>query len=75
MLEAKGPGYANMMDASGQWQTWFTSYQAIENQMKNQSRAAGDRMVEWHFAEPEVANYFSKYAVNLNLENITPLSP
>jgi hypothetical protein len=68
MLEAKGPGYANMMDGSGQWQTWFTSYRAIENQMENQSRAAGDRMVEWHFAEPEVAIYFSKYAEHL--ENV-----
>ena len=29
--------------------------------MDRQSKAAPDRRIEWHFAEPEVARYFEAY--------------
>lgn len=70
MLEAKGPGYVNMMVGPDIWWRWFTGVEPIEDQMERQSKAAAGRIVEWHFAEPQVAAYFHKYAGEAGLMNI-----
>jgi hypothetical protein len=70
MLEAKGPGFADKMDGPDTWERWYTGIGPIEYQMKRQSDAAADRTVEWHFAEPETAQYFRKYAEEQDLMNI-----
>ena len=57
MLEAKGPGYADKMNGSETWTQWFRGNEQIEDQMDRQSRAAPQRKIEWHFAEPEVIGY------------------
>lgn len=38
--------------------------------MQRQARAAAGRIVEWHFAEQSVADYFSNYAERNGLTNI-----
>jgi hypothetical protein len=42
----------------------------MENQMADQSQAAVGRRVEWHFAEPSVADYFRAFAEQEKLGNI-----
>jgi filamentous hemagglutinin len=70
MLEAKGPGFADMMDGPDDWQEWFTGVAPIEAQMQSQSRTAIGRTVEWHFAEEPVADFFRSYAEKYRLSNI-----
>jgi hypothetical protein len=70
MLEAKGPGYADKMEGARDWKDWFTGSEAIEEQMRAQSRAAAGRVVEWHFAEQPVADRLRVFAVRSNLRNI-----
>jgi filamentous hemagglutinin len=70
MLEAKGPGYATFLNGQDGWRDWFTSLQEVQDQMEDQARAAAGRVVEWHFAEPGVADYFRAYAQNQNLTNV-----
>jgi Restriction endonuclease fold toxin 5 len=73
MLEAKGPGFANKMDGPRNWQDWFTGDEKIEEQMERQAGAATGRMVEWHFAEPSVADYFGVFAKENKMTNIVVL--
>ena len=63
MQEAKGPGYLDQMIDSNNWHKWYEGVQEMRDQMDRQFRAAGGRLVEWHFAEEQVANYFRAYAV------------
>jgi hypothetical protein len=70
MLEAKGPGYADKMTSDTTWQGWFEGDEEIEAQMQRQERAAAGRIVEWHFAEPAVADYFRNYAEQNDMMNI-----
>jgi hypothetical protein len=70
LLEAKGPGFQNMMDGSSDWQDWFTGLAGLEDQMERQNDAAVGRKIEWHFAEQEVADFFRAFAINQKLTNI-----
>jgi hypothetical protein len=70
MLEAKGPGYADKMDGPNDWQEWYTGAKDIGDQMKRQATAATGRMVEWHFAEKPVADFFRKFTEKNKLTNI-----
>jgi hypothetical protein len=69
MLEAKSL-YEQFMNNYGIWQEWFTGSKPIVQQMRDQSLAAVGRMVEWHFAEESVADYFRAYAAANDLTNI-----
>jgi len=69
MEEAKGPGYVARMIDPNNWQNWYRGLQSIKDQMNRQSKAARWRMVEWHFAERQVADYFARYA-RANFSNI-----
>jgi filamentous hemagglutinin len=73
MLEAKGPGYASFLDGQGGWRDWFTRLERMQSQMEDQSDAAAERLVEWHFAEQPVADYFRGYAHDNKLFNIIVL--
>jgi hypothetical protein len=59
MLEAKGPNYASKLRQNSAF-VWPNIEADMNAQVKRQSDAANasGRMVEWHFAEKEVANYF-----------------
>jgi hypothetical protein len=59
MLEAKGPNYANKLRQNSQF-VWPNIEADMNGQVERQSKAAdaSGRMVEWHFAEEEVADYF-----------------
>jgi hypothetical protein len=76
LLEAKGPGYEwAMIDPNGTpdanlWKAWYTGRAKAEKQMRDQSAAAGLRIVEWHCAEKPVADYFRWYAEVNHLTNI-----
>jgi hypothetical protein len=70
MQEAKGPGYEKRMQNQDDWDEWYEGREEIEDQMIRQSRAAGRRMVEWHFAEKPVADFFKRFAEQQHLFNI-----
>jgi hypothetical protein len=59
MLEAKGPNYAGKLEENNPF-VWPNIRDQIDGQVERQSRTAmaQGRMVEWHFAEEEVADYF-----------------
>jgi hypothetical protein len=71
MLEAKGPGYAWAMTGPDRWMTNYTGLGDILNQAAKQSAAAGDRPIEWHFAEQPVADYFREVFQGKGWSNIT----
>lgn len=62
LLEAKGPGYAWALDDNGQFFDGYRGEEKLVQQMANQSEAAGDRIVEWHAAEPAFAAYLRNLA-------------
>jgi hypothetical protein len=72
MGEAKGPNYFKFMIDPDHWYKWYQGVAKIKEQMGRQASAAGDRQVEWHFAEQGPAEYFRQYvAANpLTLSNI-----
>lgn len=72
MGEAKGPNYFKFMIDPDHWYKWYQGVDKIKEQMVRQASAAGDRQVEWHFAEQGPAEYFRRYvAANpLTLPNI-----
>jgi hypothetical protein len=70
MQEAKGPGYEKQMVSEDDWEEWYQGRQEIEDQMIRQSRAAGTRIAEWHFAEKPVADFFKRYATEQHLFNV-----
>jgi Restriction endonuclease fold toxin 5 len=70
MLEAKGLGYENFLTESGEWQDWYTGLQRLEQQAADQSIAAGQRTVEWHAADPQVAAALTQLMIRLQLKNI-----
>jgi hypothetical protein len=67
MLEAKGEEYAWAL-RNGEFFKRYRGKQEIFDQMQKQSKAAGPRLVEWHFAEEAVAIYFSKAVEALKLQ-------
>ena len=69
LLEAKGEGYARMLLDPQTWRDWFTGLVPLQQQMLDHSVYAGDRIVEYYFAEETVANYFRSYAQE-NFKNV-----
>jgi hypothetical protein len=49
LLEAKGPGYANLLDPRNV--DWSTARAKLVAQADAQVRAAGGTPIEWHVAE------------------------
>ena len=60
MLEAKGPGLAWPLEfMPDEWlRTNWKAYLDFMDQAGRQSRAAPDRIIEWHFADKSVADFF-----------------
>lgn len=68
MLEAKGEGYAWALTGPDTWQPYYTGAQQIMDQVKEQTKAAPDRAINWYFAEEPVADYFrEQFAVYPNV--------
>jgi hypothetical protein len=57
LLEAKGEGYLTFMSSPFSWHEWFTKLQDLKEQMKTHSGYAPSRIVEYHFAEKQVASW------------------
>jgi hypothetical protein len=78
LLEAKGPGYDWALNDDGEWKPWYEGKQDLSDQLKRQSEAAGNRLVEWHVAEPRVAENLRAYTQTQGYSNIrviyTPVS-
>ena len=53
MIEAKGPGFAEMMRSSSFFKDKFSA--DWREQATRQVAASGGRDIEWFFAEPEAA--------------------
>lgn len=70
MLEAKGPGYEFAMKPDGGWEDWYEGIDKLKTDLPKYSAAAGNRMVEYHFAEPRIAAYISAYVESSGLKNI-----
>ena len=66
MLEAKGPGYEWAMISDTEWREKYKGVRDARDQMRGQSEAAPDRIIEWHFAEERVAKYFRDYAARFS---------
>jgi hypothetical protein len=62
LLEAKGEGYADKMSGPDGWVKWFTGAADLMSQMQSHSDHAPGRIVEYHFAEKEVADWARQYA-------------
>jgi hypothetical protein len=59
LLEAKGPGYADLAKAAP-GRPGFTGFTLdAKNQARRQAGVAGDKVVEWHIAEQGAVPYFS----------------
>jgi Restriction endonuclease fold toxin 5 len=78
LLECKGQGFASIMNGSPSdawpWPDWFSrpgkGMRRITDQMRQQSEAAGNRLVIWHVAEAPVAEWLQGYARTNHLDNI-----
>lgn len=60
LLEAKGPGYAGLVDAARKSTFFSLLFAGTKSQAKRQAGAAGERPVEWHVAEPGAVPYFAE---------------
>jgi hypothetical protein len=70
MLEAKGPGYEFAMTDKGGWEDWYEGIDKLKADLSRYSAAAGNRTVEYHFAEARVATYVSNYVESLGISNV-----
>ena len=71
MLEAKGQGFEWAMTSDGEWRINYHGVIDIMAQAQNQFRAAGNRTIEWYFAEEPVANYFRQRFEGAGWKNIS----
>ena len=69
LLEAKAEGFAWALRGDD-WPSWYEGRARLLDQLERQSRAAGDRIVEWHVAEKPVADVLRRLASELNYTNI-----
>jgi YD repeat-containing protein len=67
MLEAKGPGYERLMRYSF---IWNRVQKTFDTRARRQSAAAGERRVEWHFAEENVADRVREHFREIGLDNV-----
>ncbi|WP_434385409.1 Tox-REase-5 domain-containing protein [Melittangium boletus] len=59
LLEAKGPGYQDLLRKM-YGKDWFTGMEQLIDQARRQMRASTGAPLQWHFAEQEVAALFNK---------------
>jgi hypothetical protein len=71
MLEAKGPGYQWALEEDGEFFPNYKGKQDLYDQIERQVAAAGERQVEWHFAEEAVATAIGSYVAKRGHKNIT----
>jgi hypothetical protein len=71
MLEAKGIGFDWAMDMSEDWRSgnWVAGRNFVAQAIE-QALVAPDRIIEWHFAEPRVADYFREKFREAKLTNV-----
>lgn len=60
MLEAKGPGYRDMLEKGSEDFPWKGAEERAIRQAWSQLAAAGGRPIEWYFAEEEVYFHFAE---------------
>jgi len=72
LLEAKGPGIAQHISDGGEWKPYIidSGKADLDKQLIRQSIAAGDRMIEWHVAEPPLASYIRNSVRDNGISNI-----
>jgi hypothetical protein len=58
LLEAKGPGYADLLPKAAQWHFLKSMGDKAKGQAARQADAARDHRVEWHIAEPGALPFF-----------------
>ena len=62
LLEAKGEGFVWAMVDPNKWQAFYRGVKDAMDQAARQNKAVQGttRIIEWHFAEEQVANYFRR---------------
>ncbi|MFE8604208.1 Tox-REase-5 domain-containing protein [Archangium violaceum] len=55
LLEVKGPGYKALLEKM-YGKRWFEGVEEMLDQAKRQNKASGSTLIQWHFAEKEVAD-------------------
>jgi Restriction endonuclease fold toxin 5 len=79
LLEAKGEGFVWAMVGPDRWADFYTGVAKAMKQAATQNKAVRgtDRIIEWHFAEEQVGEYFRKQFARAGYDHIqvfyTPL--
>jgi hypothetical protein len=58
LLEAKGPGYADLLPKAAKWGFEKNMFDKAMSQAGRQAGAARDHRIEWHIAEPGAFEFF-----------------
>jgi RHS repeat-associated protein len=75
LVDAKGPGYANFVNKTGEFYRWFAGRTTLIEQAQRQIAAAKGMAIEWHFAENAALKATQKLfadaaAAGINLKGI-----
>jgi hypothetical protein len=62
LLEAKGEGYLTFMSSPMSWYEWFSKLDDLKQQIDSHATHALGHIVEYHFAEKQVADWARQYA-------------
>lgn len=60
LLEAKGPGYASLLDVARRYGFFKSVRSGPASQSDRQNRAARGRPIDWHYAEAEARGFFEE---------------
>jgi hypothetical protein len=60
LLEAKGPGYAALVERAQRWGFDNKMFPKAVNQADRQAGVGGDQSIEWHVAEPGAFPFFDQ---------------
>jgi RHS repeat-associated protein len=71
LVDAKGPGYANFVDKTGSFYSWFKGSSALVDQARRQLAAANGVAVEWVFAEAKALQATQTLLKNAGITGIT----
>ena len=71
LIEAKGPGYKNFVDRSGNFYDWFRGADALVSQATRQIASANGRPIAWYVAEQKAATAIRSLLAENSISGIT----
>jgi len=70
LIDAKGPGYGNFVDASGKFETWAQARSDLVMQATRQLDVANGVPIQWHVAESQSAAAIRSLFSESNIQGI-----